>query len=297
VTDVAALLDRLWPGEIAHVGPLPGGITNRNYLVDLTDGRQVVARVPGEHTELLGIDRTHEAAAARHAAALGVGPAVVGELPEIGTVVTEFVHGASPDSIDIVLPLVIAALRRFHTGGAIDGRFPIFEVVTAHARDAAAHGVTPPMQWHRLSEAAHRIEAAWTVDADPPVACHNDLLPANVLMDGDRVWLIDFEYAGMNDAFFDLANLSVNAALDEGAEHEMLEVAFDGVTACALAKLNLMKVMSELREGMWAVVQQAISTLDTIDFVAYAHERLDHCSELCSRPEFEHWLETVGARA
>jgi hypothetical protein len=69
------------------------------------------------------------------------------------------------------------------------------------------------------------------------------------------------------------------------------------VTACALAKLNLMKVMSELREGMWAVVQQAISTLDTIDFVAYAHERLDHCSELCSRPEFEHWLETVGARA
>ena len=121
--------------------------------------------------------------------------------------------------------------------------------------------------------------------------CHNDLLPANVLLGADRLWIIDYEYAGMNHAVFDLANLSVNCDFDEAADHRLL-AAYDGdVSAPRLAQLALMKVMSEMREGMWAVVQQAISTLTHVDFGDYATTRLEHCRELCSDARFTTWLE------
>jgi thiamine kinase-like enzyme len=108
------------------------------------------------------------------------------------------------------------------------------------------------------------------------------------------VWLLDFEYAGMNDPFFDLGNLSVNSALNPAADERMLALYFGQITRASWARLQLMKMMSEFREGMWAVVQQAISKLDT-DFVAYANERLGNCERLAARPEFETWL-TDAAR-
>jgi thiamine kinase-like enzyme len=123
----------------------------------------------------------------------------------------------------------------------------------------------------------------------PLVPCHNDLLPGNVLFADDRVWLLDFEYAGMNDVFFDLANLSVNSELSPDSDERLLTLYFGQVTTAAWARLQLMKMMSEFREGMWAVVQQAISTLDT-DFVSYADQRLGNCERLAGRPEFETWL-------
>jgi thiamine kinase-like enzyme len=100
----------------------------------------------------------------------------------------------------------------------------------------------------------------------------------------------------MNDVFFDLANLSVNGGFDDGADEALLDLYFGGVTATRWARLQLMKVMSEFREGMWAVVQQAISTLDT-DFVSYAHERLGNCERLAAQPKFEQWLADAAAPA
>jgi len=114
--------------------------------------------------------------------------------------------------------------------------------------------------------------------------------------EGDRVWLLDFEYAGMNDRFFDLGNLSVNCGLDKAADRELLRLYFGEVTASRWARLQLMKVMSEFREGMWAVVQQAISTLDT-DFVSYADERLGNCERLAAQPKFEQWLADAATPA
>jgi hypothetical protein len=94
----------------------------------------------------------------------------------------------------------------------------------------------------------------------------------------------------MNDALFDLANLSVNCAFDAAADVRLLD-AYDGdVSPQRLARLGLMKVISELREGMWAVVQQAISTLDDVDFAAYARDHLEHCAELAATPAFAGWL-------
>ncbi len=279
-----------WRGLATTIRPLAGGITNRNYVVGV-DGREFVVRVPGERTELLGIDRPHEAEAARRAAELGIGPPVLGDLPGVGTLITELIPGGHLDGAEFVARLdnVVDVLRRFHSSGPLGGAFPIHRVVEWHARDAATHGVIPPAAYERLHEQSLRIEHAFGRAPLAPAPCHNDLLPANVLFSERQVLLLDFEYAGMNDLFFDLGNLSVNCGLDAGADEQLVGSYFGTVTHAAMARLRLMKVMSEFREGMWAVVQQAISTLDT-DFVTYADERLANCVRLSELPEFESWL-------
>lgn len=279
-----------WVGRPTTIKPLPGGITNRNYVVSC-DGRDFVVRIPGERTELLGIDRANESEASARADDLDIGPPVLGMLPGVGTLVTELVDGHHLDADHFVerLPEVVELIQRFHSGGRLRGAFPIHRVVEWHARDAGAHGVMAPHSYERLHQLSRRIESAFAKAPLPPVPCHNDLLPANVLFGEDRVWLLDFEYAGMNDMFFDLGNLSVNGEFDQAADELLLTLYFGEVTRSSMARLQLMKLMSEFREGMWAVVQQAISTLDT-DFVAYANERLGNCERIASKPAFEQWL-------
>ncbi|MEX1104753.1 MAG: choline kinase family protein [Ilumatobacteraceae bacterium] len=283
-----------WRRASLVVEPLPGGITNRNYVVTVDDHRYVV-RVPGERTELLGIDRIGEVEATSRAADLGIGPAVFGKLPGTGTLITEFVPGSQLDNYALTTHLegVVELVHRFHHGGRLRSSFPVHRVVEWHARDAGAHGVMPPSSYERLHQHSRRIEAAFAAAPSAPVACHNDLLPANVLVGDDRVWLLDYEYAGMNDAFFDLANLSVNSSLGDADDERLLRLYFGDVSASRWARLQLMKCMSEFREGMWAVVQQAISTLDT-DFVAYADERLTRCESLAARIEFASWLDDAA---
>jgi thiamine kinase-like enzyme len=281
-----------WAGRAVVLTPLHGGITNTNYVATV-DGNRFVVRVPGERTELLGIDRANEAEAAIRAAELGIAPGVAGMLPEVGTLITELVagHHLEPHPFIGRLDDVVRLLSRFHDSGPLAGAFPIHRVVEWHARDAGRYGVTPPPSYDRLHEQSERIQAAFAMAPQPTVPCHNDLLPGNVLFeaDGEGVWLLDFEYAGMNDRFFDLGNLSVNCGLDSAADEELLHLYFGGVTDARWARLQLMKMMSEFREGMWAVVQQAISTLDT-DFVAYADERLGNCERLAASAEFDRWL-------
>jgi len=302
IDDLIALVPQ-WQGVPCSTRPLHGGITNRNYVVSTPSGDYVV-RVPGERTEVLGIDRANEVEAAQRAANLGIAPAVLGVLPRIGTLITSYVPGEhlTADRFTRRLDEVVPLLRHFHSSGPLRGSFPIHRVVEWHARDAGAHGVMAPSSYERLHQHSRRIEQAFAASPMPAVPCHNDLLPGNVLFAtgageaAPSIWLLDFEYAGMNDVFFDLANLSVNTGLDSDADAELLRLYFGEVTVHAVARLQLMKVMSEFREGMWAVVQQAISTLDT-DFVAYADERLGNCERLAAQPKFEQWLIDAAAWA
>lgn len=266
-----------WDDDEVDVEPLGGGITNRNAVVSVRSlaPRRFVARVPGERTELLGIDRANEVEAAVRAAEIGIGPPVLGVLDGYGTLVTELVPGGHLDSDAFVARLdeVVRLLHRFHGSGPLAGAFPIHRVVEWHAGDAAAHGVALPSAWAALHGLSLGIERSFAPADGDLVPCHNDLLPGNVLFGDGRAWLLDFEYAGNNDRYFDLANLSVNCGLDAAADERLLQLYFGEVDDRQRAKLTAMKVMSELREGMWAVVQQAISTLDT-DFATYADTRL-----------------------
>ena len=262
-----------WEHAEPTVTPLAGGITNRNYRVDV-DGRSYVVRIPGERTELLGIDRAGEAEASRRAAALGLAPPVRRRAPRRRharhRVRRRHIRRRPPTSSR---PACSRTSPRRSAASTAAGRstrqFPIFRVVEWHARDAAANGGRVPAIYDEL-HAAVRADRAGVPRTTSRCRATTTCCPANVLLAADRHWLIDFEYAGMNEALFDLANLSVNCGFDDAADERLL-AAYDGdASDPRLARLGLMKVMSELREGMWAVVQQAISTLDDVDFAAYA---------------------------
>jgi thiamine kinase-like enzyme len=290
-----------WADADLAVTELHGGITNRNFRVDV-GGEAFVIRVPGDSTDLLGIDRGGELEAAARAAALGIGPAVFGELPGAGTVITAFVPGVPADGAAFLvgdrLERLAGAVATFHASGRLRHEFPIFRIIEQHAADAVAHGSVLPTDFATITAAIARIEVVFACDGRAAVPCHNDLLPANVLFDGERGWLIDYEYAGMNEAMFDLANLSVNSGFDAAADDRLLAgYAQRPPTAPLRARLMLMKVVSELREGLWALVQQGISDLDGFDFAAYAGARLESCRAQLASPHVAAALEIAEATA
>jgi thiamine kinase-like enzyme len=279
---------------------LSGGITNRNFRVDAsgTDERWVI-RLAGNDTHLLGISREVEHAATVAAAGVGVGPEVTAFIRPEGYLVTRFIVG-EPVSAEAVhepetLRRVADSLRRIHDGPAIPGLFVPLRIVEAYRALAIARGVTIPPEYDRATDAARRIERALLADPLEPRPCHNDLLNANFIDDGHRIRIIDWEYAGMGDPFFDLGNFSINHELEPG-EDELLLEAYDGsVEPRRLARLTLMRVVSDFREAMWGVLQQGVSTLD-VDFVAYAGSSFDRLLRNAATPRFERALaEMAGA--
>jgi thiamine kinase-like enzyme len=274
--------------------PLSGGITNRNFLVTAsgTEDRWVI-RLAGNDTHLLGISREVEHAATVAAAGVGVGPEVSAFIRPEGYLVTRFIEG-SPVSDEAVhrpetLRRVADALRRIHDGPAIPGLFVPLRICEAYRALALARGVTIPAEYELAASIGRRVELACLAAPIEMRPCHNDLLNANFIDDGTRIRIVDWEYAGMGDPFFDLGNFSINHELTPG-EDEFLLAAYDGeVRRARLARLTLMRVVSDFREAMWGVLQQGISTLD-VDFVAYAAEHFDRLLANGSTPAFEHAL-------
>jgi len=290
-----SLAARLWPGRTAQIEPLGGGITNHNFKVSL-DGEAYVLRIGGKDTELLGIDRRAEHAAALAAAAVGAGPEVVAFLEAEGALVTRFVGGRPVPAEEMRSPKaiarVVAALKPFHDGPPIPARFDSFQVVRTYAVAATERGVRVPAAYERAAEVATRIARLRGPQAPRP--CHNDLLNANFIFDDGRLWIVDWEYAGMGDIFFDLANFSANHELGLEEDDELLRVYFGERNEADSSSLAAMRFMSDFREAMWGVVQQGISELD-FDFAEYAQRHFDRLERTAAAPRFRAALHALGS--
>lgn len=263
-------------GRTFVVAPLEGGLTNRNFRLD--DGREsLVLRMPGQNTDLLGIDRACEVACSRAAAALGVAPQVVGYSPEHGAIVRRFAAGKVLAADDLqrpeVLGRIVDVLRRYHAGAAGAGSFSPFTTVRRYHALARDRRVSFPHDVGRALDRLAEIELAAHSD-DAACPCHNDLLPANFIDDGSAVWIIDWEYAGMGDRFFDLGNLAVNCDFNGEQERMLLELYFGDARPEHLRRLRLMRLASDLREAMWGFLQSGLSSLD-VDYIAYGRKHLD----------------------
>ena len=276
---IGEITERIWPAGIDAIEPLGGGITNHNFRVTV-GGEGFVLRIGGNDTELLGIDRRIEHDAALAAAEQGIGPEVVAFLEPEGYLVTRYVEG----EVGRVEPAEAATLlRRFHRGRAISGRFDVFDVVEVYERTARDHGVSLPPGHGAAKEHAESIRArVGNTELRP---CHDDLLPANFIHDGERPWIVDWEYAGMGDPAFDLANFAVNNGLDEEGDRALLEAYGGGDPQGHV----LMRFMSDFREAMWGVVQQAVSELD-FDFAGYAAEHFERLARTASEERFRRAL-------
>ncbi|MBA2568746.1 MAG: phosphotransferase [Actinobacteria bacterium] len=281
---------RVWPGREVELEPLGGGITNRNYKVAVGD-ETFVLRIGGKDTALLGIDREAEHVASSIAADLGIGPEVVAFLEPEGYLVTRFVEG-SPLPVEEVreaetLRRVTETLRRFHDGPSLPVRFDSFRVVEAYLTTAASRGVATPRDYEQAKQTADEIERAQGRQPEHP--CHNDLLNANFIgQDGD-VRIVDWEYAGMGDRFFDLANFSINHELTDDQNEALLKAYFGETREQDLRSLRLMRFMSDFREAMWGVVQQGLSELD-FDFLGYADEHFARLERTAADPAFRESL-------
>jgi len=273
---------------------LSGGITNRNFLVAVPGVRdRYVIRMAGNDTHLLGISREIEHAATVAAAGVGVGPEVVAFVRPEGYLVTRFIEG-SPVSLEAVhrpdmLRRVADSLRRVHDGPAIPGLFMPFRIVEAYRALARERGVMIPVEYDLAMAIARRIELALLASPVELRPCHNDLLNANFIDDGERIRIVDWEYAGLGDPFFDLGNFSVNHDLAPDEDAVLLDGYEGTVRRPRAARLLLMRIASDFREAMWGVLQQGISTLD-VDFVAYATEHFDRLLANASTPAFERAL-------
>jgi len=284
--DVDAMVARVWPGRRAEIEVLGGGITNHNFKVTLDDGVYVL-RIAGRDTELLGIDRNVEHEASLAAAAVGVGPEVVAFIEPEGCLVTRFIDGAvislermrDPETIR----RVAHSLRAVHAGPALPGRFSSFRVVEDYRTTAFAHGTEVPSAYAWARQIARRIERAR--GAFPERPCHNDLLNANFIDDGGRIRIVDWEYAGMGDPFFDLANFSINHELDADGRRSLLQAYFGSLRVGDERALDLMRFMSDFREAMWGVVQRAVSELD-FDFAAYTREHFERMQATAAEAGF-----------
>jgi thiamine kinase-like enzyme len=296
LTEVIARLSALLGGREGGIRPLEGGITNRNFLVRF-GGDDYVVRLPGKDTDLLGIDREAECLATSRAAELGIGPRVAAMFEEPPCLVTCFVEAQPMESEELRGPdrmaEVARGLRAFHESGlTLPTSFQVYDLVREYADVARSRGGEPPAAFDEALENAGKIVGA--VGRHPEHQArpnHNDLLAANFLNAGDRIVIVDWEYAGMGDPFFDLGNFAVNNGLTEADEERLLEAYFgDPATPRRTAALKLFRFMSDFREAMWGVVQTSVSELD-FDFPDYAQKHFDRLAETGSDPRFDSWLE------
>jgi thiamine kinase-like enzyme len=287
-----------WSGADLIMTPLEGGLTNRNFRVDV--GEEVfVIRVPGAETALLGIDREAEYEASRCAEAAGVGPPVHAFLEGRGCLVTRFVQGGHISQSDLereaVLAPVVASIRAIHAFPPVSSTFPVFRIVEEYRRIAQARGIAIPSAYDEARARAQRIEASFAAHPVALTVCHNDLLNANFLLDGEHVWIVDYEYAGVGDPFFDLGNLSINNGFGPATQELLLGLYFGSVRDVHRARLALMRIMSDFREAMWGVVQQALSSLD-IDYVDYADRHFTRLLANADDDRFGDWLSDAAHR-
>jgi len=285
-----------WTGATVVTSALGGGITNLNYRVDV-DGTPFVVRIPGKDSELLGIDRRREHACTLAASQSDVGPEVAHFLEEDGILVTHFVAGRAMSAEEIGRPAALRrvadALRRYHGGPTFPGMFSALETVREYLRISRS-GAPLPSTIDRMVERAETIDGAMHAVPRPPRPCHNDLLLGNFLDDGQWIRIVDWEYAAMGDPFFDLGNFAAHLSLSDAQETILLKAYLGQAPAPDRARLKLMKILSDLREAMWAMVQVTISTLD-YDFVAYGQKHFDRYAAQLEDPRLPRWLADVAA--
>ena len=277
------LLDRVpcLAGAPRTVEELPGGLTNRNYKVTTPDGA-FVARVWSAGSELLAIDRGSEYRNSVIAADAGVGAPVIEYRPGDGVMVIGYIQGRTLTNADVARPANIVriarACRRLHAGGRFGNDFDMFDIQRRYAAVVRDRGFRVPRGYHDLMPQFQAIKQALAVRDEGTVPCNNDLLAGNFIDDGERIWLIDYEYSGNNDPCFELGNVAAECHLSPDALAELVTCYYGRPLRNKIARARLLGLAGKYGWTLWGAIQSAASPLD-FDFWAWAMERFDGAAE------------------
>ncbi|WP_395540998.1 phosphotransferase [Neotabrizicola sp. sgz301269] len=293
--EIAALGQKM-PALAGAVPERMGGLTNRVYRLG-----DLVLRLPGKGTEDY-IDRAAEAISARAAAAAGVSPEVIHADPASGIMITRFIDGTETMSPQAFRSRKGSPARagqifaRLHRSGAVfPARFELFAMIDDYLGHLSGKDVALPEGYHQVLDEAQTVRAALAAHPLPLAPCHCDPLCENFLDTGDRMWVVDWEYCGMNDPMWDLGDLSVEGGFDADQDSEMLQAYFGGPPSAAdHGRMVIYKAMCDLLWTLWGLLQLANQN-PADDFRAYADTRFARCRALMATPGFARHLAAITA--
>ncbi|RUZ72988.1 LPS biosynthesis choline kinase [Mesorhizobium sp. M7A.F.Ca.US.006.01.1.1] len=296
VTDeTRAALDAI-PMLAGYSGPLErlGGLTNLVFKAG-----DFCLRIPGKGTEEY-INRANEAVAAREAAKAGVSPEVLHVDAAAGVMVTRYIAGAetmSPEKFR-TRPGSPArageAFRKLHNSGAVfTFRFELFAMIDDYLKVLSTKEIALPAGYHDVVREAEAVRSALAAHPLPLVACHCDPLCENFLDTGERMWIVDWEYSGMNDPLWDLGDLSVEGKFDTAQDEEMMRAYFgDEARPAERGRIVIYKAMCDLLWTLWGLIQLANNN-PVDDFRTYADGRFARCKALMETSEFSRHLAAI----
>ena len=275
-----------------QVEALTGGLTNVNFKVT-TPERTVVVRLSGSDGDLLSIDRDAEHVNSRRAAESGAAPEVLRYLPEHHALIVAWVEGRTLVADDLretpMLERVAAVCRTLHAGPRFAGDFDMFAVQRRYLGIVQERGFRLPDRYLELMPQADRIAAALAARKGPTVPCNNDLLAANFIDDGDRLWVIDYEYGGNGDHAFELGNIWQESDLSLDQLGTLVDAYTGSHLRHAVARAHLYGVMARYGWTLWASIQASVSPID-FDFWSWGMEKYVRAVEELDGPDLEHLL-------
>jgi thiamine kinase-like enzyme len=296
ITPILQRIPQFASAKSPEITELSGGITNKNYKITV-DGQAFVLRMGGNETKYLGIDRKIEYECSLLASQIGIAPEPFAFLEPEGYIMARFISGKGISAEEIGMEdnikRVLQAMKAYHALACFPGSFSPFRVAEEYAKTASSFNVKLPEKMDWFLEKSSEIEKAmYRHEPLKPRPCHNDLLNLNFIDDGTRIRILDWEYAGMGDIFFDLGNFAVQHEFNHEQDETLLRAYFGEPTNSHRAHLKLMKIMSDLREAMWGVVQVGVSKLD-FDYVGYAEKYFERFEASVSGNEYQRWLKEV----
>jgi thiamine kinase-like enzyme len=282
-------------GRPRTVEQLSGGLTNTNLKVTTPSG-VFVARCFGGDPQLLGIDRDAEHQNTRAATAAGVAAPVVDYRPDLGMLVIEYIDGRTYDNSSFaaegVVGRVAEACRTLHAGPRFVNDFDMFARQRGYLAVARDNGFALPDGYDGYEDRFQRIRGALSVRQPATVPCNNDLLAGNFVDDGSKLWLIDYEYSGNNDACFELGNISTECDLDAGQLEELVTTYYGRRLRNKIARARLQAIVSQYGWSLWGAIQAATSALD-FDFAGWCGERYDKAAAGFTSDGFDRLIEEV----
>jgi thiamine kinase-like enzyme len=282
-------------GKPRTIEDLSGGLTNRNVKVTTPDGR-FVARCTDTNADALGIDRDVEHENSRAAEQAGVGAPVYDYRPELGVLVIGFIDGRTLSREDLTTPGMIRRVadgcRTLHAGPRFTGEFNMFARQQGYLQTVQRNGYQIPEGYLDHIDAIEDVRKVLVIRDEGTVPCNNDLLAENFVDDGEKLWLIDYEYSGNNDACFELGNIWTECRLSLDQLEELVTAYFGRPRRSRLARARLQGIVGQYGWTLWGAIQHAVSPLD-FDFWGWAMERYDIATRELGSPDFARLLDDV----
>jgi thiamine kinase-like enzyme len=286
----------VWRGRQIEFHEMAGGITNENFRV-IVDGQSYFVSIAGADTEFLAVDRENKYHNTLAAAATGVGPQIIHYLPDCQVMVLEFIKGDTMTretmSASAMPHRLARSLRQLHAGSKFLKDFNVFRLMEYYLGVIDRHHLSIPHEFGRRMPALRRVETAVSSPAFDSVPCTNDLVPENIIDDGQNLRLVDFDYSGNNHPCCELGSACQELQYDHDQYAELCAAYFGEPSRHLVARMHLFAVMSDIVWTLWGVIQQKISDLD-FDFRTYTVGRWERALRLLDSDEFSGWLEDAA---